>query len=295
MPAPPTFDLQAHSTHSDGALAPGEVVRAAAQAGVELLALTDHDTVSGVAEAVAEGESAGVAVVPAAELSAVSEGHEDLHVLGYEIAVDDPTLAARLRDSRGDRERRAERMAERLRDLGYALDARALDERRRAGRPIGRPHVAQAVLGHPDNADRLAREGRADTSAFFEAYLLPGAATYEPRRSPTVAEAIEWIHHAGGVAVWAHPFWNIDGEGEVLAALDLFGAEGLDGVEAFYVTHTREQTLLLAHAAGERGLLTTGSADFHGPEHERFDAFRAFALHGREPVFGPIGRPGARP
>ncbi len=290
MAAPPAFDLQSHSTHSDGSLEPADVVRTAAAAGVELLALSDHDTVSGVAEAAAAGREAGVRVVPAVELSAVAGGDEDLHILGYELDPADPVLAARLEDSRADRGRRAEVMTGKLRELGFVVDADALDARARAGRPIGRPHLAEAVLDHPGNAERLAREGRSNMDAFFAAYLLPGTPGYEPRRRPTVPEAIGWIHDAGGLAIWAHPFWNLDDDAEVVGDLDAFRADGLDGVEAFYITHTGAQTLLLADAAAERDLLTTGSADFHGPAHGRFHAFRAFDLHGREPNLGRIGR-----
>jgi predicted metal-dependent phosphoesterase TrpH len=92
--------------------------------------------------------------------------------------------------------------------------------------------------------------------------------------------------------VWAHPFWDVDDSGEALATLDAFVADGLDGVEAFYTTHTEEQTRLLYEAASQRGLLTTGSSDFHAPDHQRFDEFRNFALYGLEPLLGPITRPG---
>jgi predicted metal-dependent phosphoesterase TrpH len=104
-----------------------------------------------------------------------------------------------------------------------------------------------------------------------------------------VEEAIEVIHAAGGVAVWAHPFWDIAERPTVLAALDRFAAAGLDGVEAFYAAHDEEQTRVLYDAARERGLLATGSADFHGPEHDRFSRFGGFSLYGLEPVLGPIG------
>src|SRR5919199_5252038 len=111
----PAFDLQSHSVHSDGALAPAEVVRRAAAAGVELFALTDHDTVAGVDEALAEAAACGLALVPAVEISAVRDTHEDLHVLGYGIDHREAGLVAALEASRADRERRAGRMAERLR------------------------------------------------------------------------------------------------------------------------------------------------------------------------------------
>jgi 3',5'-nucleoside bisphosphate phosphatase len=282
---PPSFDLQAHSTHSDGALAAADVVARAAAAGVQLFALTDHDSMGGVEEALAAAAEHGVALSPAAELSAVHGGYEDLHVVGYELDPADPELRDALEDFRADRGRRVHAMADRMRELGFAVDDAAL-----AGRPsLGRPHLADAVLAHPANADRLAAEGISDKNGLFPPYLVPGAAAYVPRSRPTVAEAIEVIHRAGGVAVWAHPFWDLAEPGEVLETLRGFAADGLDGVEAFYVTHTAEQTRLLHQAAVEGDLLATGSSDFHGPAHERFGGFRAFALHGLAPRLGPIG------
>ena len=103
-----------------------------------------------------------------------------------------------------------------------------------------------------------------------------------------MAEAIEVIHDAGGVAVWAHPFWDLDHDAEVLDTIDRFAALGLDGVEAFYVTHDERQTRLVAERSSELGLLTTGSADFHGPEHPRFNAFRNFETYDLNPRLGPI-------
>jgi predicted metal-dependent phosphoesterase TrpH len=286
---PPTFDLQSHSIHSDGALPAAEVIARAAAAGLELIALTDHDTVDGVPEAQEAAQRLGLALSPAAELSAVHGAHEDLHVLGYELDVGDADLQAALHDFRGDRARRIGQMADRLRELGFELDDAPLAARRAAGKPIGRPHLADAVLAHPANAARLADEGIDGRDALFPPYLVPGAAAYVARSRPTVPQAIEVIHAAGGVAVWAHPFWDIDRADETLATLAAFAEAGLDGVEAFYAAHSADQTRLLHDAASELGLLTTGSADFHGPEHERFDAFGAFELYGLEPDLGIIG------
>jgi len=283
----PTFDLQAHSTRSDGALEPAEVVARAAAAGVELLALTDHDTVAGIPEALTAAQRHGVALSPAAELSAVHGGYEDLHVLGYALDHADAGLEAALEDFRADRGRRVRAMADSLRELGFELDDAAL-----AREAVGRPHLADAVLSHPANAGRLRAEGIGGRDALFPAYLVPGAPAYVPRSRPTVPAAIAVIHAAGGVAVWAHPFWDVDDPAEALATLDAFVADGLDGVEAFYVTHTEEQTRLLYEATSARGLLATGSSDFHSPEHERFDGFRNFELYGLEPRLGPITRSG---
>ena len=289
MPDQPSFDLQAHSVHSDGELGAAEVVERAAAAGVELFALTDHDTVDGVPEAAARARELGLRYSPAAELSAVHGGHEDLHILAYELDVADADLLATLDDFRGDRARRIEAMAGRLRELGFELDDAPLVARREAGKPIGRPHLADAVLEHPANAQRLAEEGIHGKDELFPPYLVPGAKAYVARSRPTVVQAIEVIHAAGGVAVWAHPFWDVDAPEEALATLDEFADAGLDGVECFYVTHSAEQTRLLHEFATSRGLLTTGSTDFHGPDHGRFSAFRGFGVHGLTVELGPIG------
>ena len=284
----PVFDLQSHSLHSDGELAAAQVVENAAAAGVQLLALSDHDTVDGVDEALAAGALHGVRVVPATEISAVDGSYEDLHVLGYGIDHRSSLLAERLLDARADRGRRADAMSERLRELGFGVDPAPIEARKAAGKPVGRPHLAAAVLAHPANADRLAEEGHADVSSFIPAYLIQGTPGYVARTHPTVEEAIGWIHDAAGVAVWAHPFWDIKDDDEVLAAIERYRAAGLDGVEVFYTAHSREQTLLLADRCEELGLLTTGSADYHGPDHRLFSEFRAFEEHGREANLGPI-------
>ncbi len=287
--AAPTFDLQSHSVHSDGALAPAAVVDAAAAAGVELLALSDHDTAAGVAEAQEAAGRAGIRVVPATEITSVYEGRQDLHILGYLIAPDEPRLVATLERSRADRENRARRIADALRELGFALDDEALDARFAQGRSVGRPHLAQAVVSHPANRERLERDGLLDATDFLVAYLITGKPAFREREAPSVEEAIELIHGAGGLAVWAHPFWDISEPPGVLEALGRFQRSGLDGVEAFYPTHTAEQTRLLVDRCAREGLLTTGSADFHGPDHHTFSRFRAFDLHGMEPTLGPIG------
>jgi 3',5'-nucleoside bisphosphate phosphatase len=289
------FDLQSHSTHSDGALAPSGVVQLAAQAGVELLALTDHDTVGGVSEARAAGERDGVRVIPAVEISAVdpdSTPRRELHILGYDIQHTSVRLVHELAAFLADREQRTLRMAAALRELGFELDEREIAARVQAGEPIGRPHLATAVLSHPANAPRLEAERIDDIGSFIKAYLVEGRPAFRLRETPTVAQAIAAIHDAEGVAVWAHPFWDISEPAQVRARLDAFRALGIDGVEAFYVTHTREQTELLAERAAALNILSTGSADFHGPENRQFCRFLAFQTYGFEPNLGPLASPG---
>lgn len=283
-----TFDLQSHSLHSDGELSPTEVVQAAAAAGVELLALTDHDSIAGVEEALHAGAQAGVEVVPATELSSVDEAYEELHILGYLIDHRDRELGTTLEDLRADRERRVLAMADRLREEGFELDDSELRRRSEAGDPLGRPHLAHALLDHPANAQRLADEGITGLRELFPAYLVPGVATYVPRTRPTVREAIELIHRAGGVAVWAHPFWDVQDPATVQTMLERFVGLGIDGVEAFYPSYTREQVDLLSALAAELEILSTGSSDFHGSTHKTFAGFRAFELYGHEPNLGPL-------
>jgi predicted metal-dependent phosphoesterase TrpH len=293
----PRFDLQSHSTNSDGALPAAEVVERAAQAGVELLALSDHDTISGVSEAIAAGERLGVRVVPAVEISAVDEGSgragapdaRELHILGYNIDHTGALLTERLVEFLADRERRTLRMADGLKEAGFELDERQIEARIAAGRPIGRPHLAEAVLSAPANASRLAEENIDDVGSLIRGYLIEGKPAFRLRETPTVAQAVEAIHEAGGVAVWAHPFWDISEPAEVLSSIDRFKALGIDGVEAFYITHDEPQTRLLVARCEELGLLTTGSADYHGPENKLFSRFLAFETYGLEPNLGPIG------
>lgn len=306
---PLRFDLQSHSTHSDGALSAAAVVERAAVAGVELLALSDHDTVSGVSEALLAGVLAGVRVVPATEISAVDDffagggattdgsatgggagprAGRELHILGYLLDHTDPAFGATLAEFLADRERRTLRMAAGLREAGFELDERELAARQADGRPIGRPHLAEAVLGAPANAQRLQDENIDDIGSLIRGYLIEGRPAFRLRETPTVARAIDAIHAAGGVAVWAHPFWDVSDPSDVLATVERFHALGIDGIEAFYITHTREQTELLAERCAALDLLSTGSADFHGPENRLFSRFLAFETYGLEPNLGPI-------
>jgi 3',5'-nucleoside bisphosphate phosphatase len=285
---PPAFDLQSHSLHSDGALSPAEVVAAAAAAGVELLALSDHDSVEGVEDAARAAEAQQLRLVPAVEITAIDDKQRDLHILGYRIDHRDVRLRERLEHSRDQREQRASEIAEAIRKVGFELDETELRERAEQGKTIGRPHLAEAVVRHPANARRLADERLDGLSAFLEAYLIEDRPAFVPRRGPSIPQAIETIHEAGGLAVWAHPFWDISASDEVLASIDEFREAGLDGVECFYPTHEQDQATLLADRCGALHLLSTGSSDFHGPQHRLFSQFRAFSTFGRTPELGPI-------
>lgn len=291
MSSTPRFDLQSHSTRSDGTLEPAEVVARAAAAGVELMALSDHDTIGGVSEALAAGASEGVQVVSAVEISALDDGASEpreLHILGYLVDHENEMFQRTLQDFLGDRERRTLRMRDALKGVGFELDETEIEQRISEQRPIGRPHLAAAVLAAKANASRLSQEGIDDIGGLIRGYLIEGKPAFRLRQTPTVSQSIEAIHAAGGVAVWAHPFWDLTDPQETLQSIERFQAAAIDGVEAFYITHTQEQTQLLFAHCEQHGLLSTGSADFHGPDNRLFSKFLAFETYGLTPNLGPI-------
>ena len=257
------IELQSHSTVSDGQLPPAEVVAAAADAGVTTLALTDHDAIAGVAEAATEAERVGIELVPAIEMSCVHEYAEDLHICGYWIDLGE--IAPACERAQHERVTRAGEIVEKLR--GHGFDLHLEDAVREAGDAlsIGRPHIARAA------------GATGDLGPFFEEYLVPGAKAFVPRRWPSAAEAIELIRGAGGVAVIAHPYWDISEPTEVD---DLIRSLGADGVEAYYPTHSEEQTRHLLELCDELGLIPTASSDFHGPTHKTFARFGAYETYG---------------
>jgi predicted metal-dependent phosphoesterase TrpH len=257
------IELQSHSTVSDGQLVPAEVVAKAAEAGVTTLALTDHDAIAGVPEAEEAAERLGIELVPALEMSSVHEYAEDLHICGY--WVDLGKIGPACERAQHERVSRAGEIVEKLRAEGFDLHLE--DAVREAGDAlsIGRPHIARAA------------GASGDLGPFFEEYLVPGAKAFVPRRWPTAAEAIELIHAAGGVAVIAHPYWDISEPNEVD---DLIRSLGADGVETYYPTHSREQTAHLLELCDELGLIATGSSDYHGPTHKTFAAFAAYDTYG---------------
>jgi predicted metal-dependent phosphoesterase TrpH len=257
------IELQSHSTVSDGQLVPAEVVAKAAEAGVTTLALTDHDAIAGVPEAEEAAERLGIELVPALEMSCVHEYAEDLHICGY--WVDLGKIGPACERAQHERVSRAGEIVEKLRAEGFDLHLE--DAVREAGDAlsIGRPHIARAA------------GASGDLGPFFEEYLVPSAKAFVPRRWPTAAQAIELIHAAGGVAVIAHPYWDISEPGEVD---DLIRSLGADGVETFYPTHSREQTAHLLELCDELGLIATGSSDYHGPTHKTFAAFGDYDTYG---------------
>jgi len=247
------IDLHLHTTHSDGSLSPTDVLRLAHKAGVTALAITDHDIVTGIPEALAAGAELGIEIIPGVEISS-RVGNSELHILGYFLHWQDPELNQRLATLRESRHSRNPQIIERLRALG--LDVTYEEVRALAGTDaVGRPHIA-----------RLLMDKHYVTSAkdAFDRYLADGRPAYVARELPSPADAIAWIKAAGGVAVLAHPTWaKVSGE-SLNALLIALKAEGLGGIEVHYSSHTKRQTREYHDLAKRLDLLITGGSDFHG-------------------------------
>ena len=240
-------DLHAHSTASDGSRAPADVIREAKRIGLAAIALTDHDTVAGIAEATAIAEELGLRVVPGIELSAV-EGEVETHILGLHLS-DTRELEAKLVALREMRRHRAERMVQRLNELGVRIEFASVLEQA-AGGAIGRPHVARAMIA----------EGWAvDFRDAFDRYLGNGRPAYVTKERLAVSEATGLIHRAGGLAVLAHP--SHSGTRERIAA---FVEQGIDGVEVRHPSHSAEDTARLAALVEHFSLVPSGGSDWHG-------------------------------
>lgn len=243
----PFIDLHSHSTASDGSRAPADVIREAKRVGLAAIALTDHDTLDGIAEATAMGEEVGVRVIAGVELSAV-EGDVETHILGLHLS-DTAEMETRLVALREMRRSRAQRIVTRLNELGVRVEFQAVLDQA-AGGAIGRPHVARAMIA----------EGWAvDFRDAFDRYLGNGKAAYVGKDRLAVVDAIELIHRAGGLAVLAHP--SHSGTRERIQA---FVEQGMDGVEVKHPSHSSEDTMRLGALVDHFSLVPSGGSDWHG-------------------------------
>jgi len=247
------IDLHTHSSASDGTQAPAELVRAAADAGLDVVALTDHDTTAGWDEAAAAAPAAGITLVRGTEVSARSR-HVSVHLLSY---LQDPgyrPLADELARVVDSRAHRAERMVESLaRDV--PITWRQVRDQAGEGTVVGRPHIADALVANGVVPDR---------DAAFTTLLSSHGPYYAPYYAPDAAAAVELIRAAGGVPVFAHP--GADGRGRIVAdaVFDELAEAGLAGLEVFHRDHGEAQRVRLSAIAERLGLLVTGSSDYHG-------------------------------
>ncbi|CAA9362244.1 MAG: FIG00031715: Predicted metal-dependent phosphoesterases (PHP family) [uncultured Gemmatimonadaceae bacterium] len=246
-PADRLVDLHSHSTASDGALPPTAVVEAAAAAGLAALALTDHDTMAGVAEAQAAGARLGVRIVPGVELSALHLERE-IHMLALHVERSDE-LEAQLTEFRAGRVRRAEEMVAKLRGLGAPITMDAVLAH--AGRgAVGRPHVARALVDSGFVRDQ--REA-------FDRYIGNGRPAIVAKEALYAADAIDLVHAAGGIAVFAHP-----GRDGTRAVIEPLVGYGLDGLEILHPSQSGEDMARLGALAHHFDLVSSGGSDWHG-------------------------------
>ncbi|WP_306233693.1 PHP domain-containing protein [Agrococcus beijingensis] len=246
------IDLHAHSRESDGTDAPGDVVRAAAAAGLGAIALTDHDTVSGWVEATEAAHETGVALIPGVEFSS-QIGSASVHVLGYLLDPEADAFIGERERIRVERIERAERMVHAI-GRDYPLTWRHVEEHSAPGATIGRPHIADALVTLGIVADR---------SAAFEGILHWQGGYYHPHHAPEPEAAIGIIKDAGGVSVLAHPAARGAPVMRMGVLGDLVGA-GLDGVEVWHRDNDEASRRRLLRDAELMGLLVTGSSDYHG-------------------------------
>jgi 3',5'-nucleoside bisphosphate phosphatase len=250
------IDLHTHTTASDGRCTPAELVSRAAAAGVDVLSVTDHDTTAATGAASAACASAAIEFVAGIEITAAVDGR-DVHVLGYFIDPDSPSLAAFLALQRQRRIERVRQMIERLETLGIVLDAEAVLQPGRddATKAAGRPWIARALVagGHV-----------ADTKEAFDRFLATGKRAFVPRIGPSPADVFARIHASGGVASLAHP--GLLARDELIPG---FVQAGLDALEAHHSKHTPDDTKRYLAMAEQHGLAVSGGSDYHAePSHD---------------------------
>ncbi len=246
-------DLHTHSCYSDGTDRPEAIVRAARQAQLSAVALTDHDTTLGLPEFLAAAAQNDIEAIPGVEISSIY-GSRELHIVGLYIDPDNPVLRDFLEAQRRERLERAQTMAARLSSLGYPVTMPELNGD--GSKPIGRPHFARY----------LAENYRfASIAEVFDKLLKRGCPGYVQRRLPSPEEAIEVIHAAGGIAVWAHPVSANRNERAWLKRMLVRLKEmQLDGVEAYYSSFSPLQTTTIREVAAEFDLILSGGSDYHG-------------------------------
>lgn len=249
------IDLHTHSSVSDGTDSPTSLVHLAREAGLAVIALTDHDTFDGVAQAVEAGKRLGVRVLGGLEMSCEVDG-DSVHLLAYGCDRRHRGLGAELARNREARTGRLQAFADRLTELGMPLSLADIKEQSGLSPSVGRPHVADAMV---------ARGYVADRTEAFDRWLADDKPGYVGRYSTPLADAVDLVHAAGGVAVLAHP-WGRGRANTLTAALiaDLVRDHGLEGIEVDHEDHDQATRSLLFEMGQRLGLIRTGGSDYHG-------------------------------
>ena len=278
------IDLHMHSTCSDGLLTPQELMLRCQQSGLQVVSLTDHDSIAGVYAATVAAYTHGIRVIPGCEISVNFEG-QPLHLLAYQFDPHNGALRDALATALKNRTERTQNLVNRLNELGF-ITAEDCRNSIASGENIGLRHVVRSIIGNPVNRRQLNSRGVQSENEFISALLKSGRAAHMPRENdPPVEEAISLVHRAGGVAVIAHPGLSRPGDYNYLAELiESLKRFGLDGIESFHAAH-KEGTVRACHElAKEFGLFETGGSDFHYPAQEDGE-LGSWTTHGFEPRF----------
>jgi predicted metal-dependent phosphoesterase TrpH len=257
MPGMPGIDLHTHTNRSDGTFTPDELVRRAAAQGLDVIALTDHDTTDGLEEAAASGTETGVEVVPGVEFSAELD-RTSVHVLCYWMDVGHAEFQAELGRLRDDRYRRGELMIEKLQELGFSISFERVREIAQGGN-IVRPHVAQAMV----EAGIVASEEEA-----FERWIADGKPAHVPKHALDPLDAVGLIRAAGGLCVLAHPGMWGDQTSVPDELIEAMAAAGMGGLEVDHTDHSPEQRDRYRAMARRLDLIPTGGSDCHGTRYD---------------------------
>jgi len=247
----PKVDLHIHTNHSDGFFSPAEVVKKAKENGLEIISITDHDNLSGIAEAVSAGKELGVEVIPGVEISSDVRDKE-VHILAYYIELDNKELERYLTFFREERIKRAVRMVKRLNNLGFPLTINDVMDKA-SNSAVGRPHIAQAMLE------------RGFVSSYYEAfnkYIGNGCPAFEKKVHLSPQSAFKIISDAGGLSFIAHPGYMPE------ALLKEIIEAGVDGIEVIHPSHSPQQIKFYRGIVNEYFLLDSGGSDFHGGKRE---------------------------
>jgi len=246
------IDLHTHTTASDGSMRPAELVRHALNNGLSAVAITDHDTIDGIKEALDEGRRIGVEVIPGVEISLSFE--PDMHMLGYFLNGGYGNIAHTLDELRKRRDERNPKIIKKLNEMGFDITMEEVNELAENG-IVGRPHIANVLIkkGYVANIEEA-----------FDKYLGSGRPAYFKKDKLAPEEGIEKIIKAGGLPVLAHPILLNRSVEELDMLLSRLTAAGLKGIEAIYVDNSDEDTENFIRLADKHGLLVTGGSDFHG-------------------------------
>lgn len=259
-----TIDLQIQTTASDGKHSPRECVKMAAEQGLRVIAITDHDTIGGVEEALRAGEEFRVRVIRGIEISVEEHG---AHILGFGIDEKNPELLAYCEEAKLRRIEGAQKMIENLKNAGFFVEwSGVLKEA--AGGVVARPHIARAILNRPENKEKLG--GASTVHEFIEKFLGNESPYYVKRSHIAAKDAIVLIHGAGGVAVWSHPAIHFQNSYDDLENfLKELTSWGINGMEVFTPSHTEDDMEFVQGLVQKYGLLKTAGSDFHEKGQEK--------------------------